>query len=236
MNLIQEQWTSELGKEFIKHLEKFKRTPDKQKWEQNIINTKYKCLAILSQDIKNISKEIAKGNYISFIDLQLYNNFPAITIMGNLICKIKNFNELKRYLDLYSERVDNWANCDQLKFKITEDNSQQFVNLIGEYISSTLPFRRRIAIIILFQFIDSNIDLIFNEADNLFNETEYYVNMAMAWLLCECFIKQKAKTISYLQNHKLNKFTINKMISKCCDSYRVSKEDKEYLKQFRTNQ
>ena len=78
--------------------------------------------------------------------------------------------------------------------------------------------------------------MIFNEADNLFNETEYYVNMAMAWLLCECFIKQKAKTISYLQNHKLNKFTINKMISKCCDSYRVSKEDKEYLKQFRTNQ
>ena len=137
MNLIQEQWTQELGKEFIKHLEKFKRTPDKQKWEQNIINTKYKCFAILSQDIKNISKEIAKGNYISFIDLQLYNNFPAITIMGNLICKIKNFNELKSYLDLYSEKVDNWANCDQLKFKITEDNSQQFINLKSEYISST---------------------------------------------------------------------------------------------------
>ena len=233
MELSQAKWTKELGKEFLKYLEEFKRNPEKQKWEQNIINTKYKCLAILSKDIKDITRKIAKGNFLSFLDLQLYNNFPVITIMGNLICKIKDFDIMKHYLDLYSNKVDNWANCDQLKFKITDSNKQDFLNLVDEYILSPLPFRRRIAIIILFQFIDSNINKIFTIADSLFNETEYYVNMAMSWLLCECFIKQKQQTISYLEEHKLNGFTINKMISKCCDSYRISKEDKEFLKQFK---
>jgi 3-methyladenine DNA glycosylase AlkD len=235
MELSQAKWTKELGKEFLKYLEEFKRNPEKQKWEQNIINTKYKCLAILSKDIKDITRKIAKGNFLSFLDLQLYNNFPVITIMGNLICKIKNFDIMKHYLDLYSNKVDNWANCDQLKFKITDSNKQDFLNLVDEYILSPLPFRRRIAIIILFQFIDSNINKIFTIADSLFNETEYYVNMAMSWLLCECFIKQKQQTISYLEEHKLNGFTINKMISKCCDSYRISEEDKEFLRQFKKN-
>ena len=233
MELSQAKWTKELGKEFLKYLEEFKRNPEKQQWEQNIVNTKYKCLAILSKDIKDITRKIAKGNFLSFLDLQLHNNFPAITIMGNLICKIQDFKTMKYYLDLYSAKVDNWANCDQLKFKITDSNKQDFLNLVDEYIKSPLPFRRRIAIIIVFQFIDSNINKIFTIADSLFNETEYYVNMAMAWLLCECFIKQKQQTISYLAEHKLNGFTINKMISKCCDSYRISKEDKEFLRQFK---
>ena len=119
MELSQAKWTKELGKEFLKYLEEFKRNPKKQQWEQNIVNTKYKCLAILSKDIQSITKEIAKGNFISFLDLQLYNNFPAITVIGNLICKIQDFKIMKHYLDMYSEKVDNWANCDQLKFKIT---------------------------------------------------------------------------------------------------------------------
>jgi hypothetical protein len=54
-----------------------------------------------------------------------------------------------------------------------------------------------------------------------------------SWLFCECFIKRRDKTIEFLKNHKLNKFTINKGISKCRDSYRVSKEDKEMLMKYR---
>ena len=41
------------------------------------------------------------------------------------------------------------------------------------------------------------------------------------------------KTLKYLENHKLNKFTINKAISKCRESYRVSKEDKELLLKYK---
>ena len=61
----------------------------------------------------------------------------------------------------------------------------------------------------------------------------YYVNMAIAWLLCECFIKHQDITLKYLENNNLNKFTINKCISKIKDSYRVSREMKGYINKFK---
>ncbi len=57
--------------------------------------------------------------------------------------------------------------------------------------------------------------------------------MAMAWLLCEVFVKYPDITLKYFENNKLNKFTINKSISKIRDSYRVSKEIKDYILKFK---
>ena len=88
---------------------------------------------------------------------------------------------------------------------------------------------------ILFKFIDNDyyIDKVYDTLNKFYNETEYYVNMMSAWLLCELFIKRRDKTIKFLENNTLNKFTINKSISKCRDSFRVSIEDKEFLLNFR---
>ena len=57
--------------------------------------------------------------------------------------------------------------------------------------------------------------------------------MAIAWLVCELMIYNRDKTLKYLEHNKLNKFTINKAISKCRDSYRVSKEDKEFILRYK---
>ena len=57
--------------------------------------------------------------------------------------------------------------------------------------------------------------------------------MMIAWLVCELMIKRRDETLKYLEHNNLNKFTVNKMISKCRDSFRVSDEDKEMLKIYR---
>ena len=86
---------------------------------------------------------------------------------------------------------------------------------------------------ILSNFINkNNLDKIFNVLDKI-NSNKYYINMAEAWLLCELFIKYKEETITYLEHHKLNKFTVNKTISKIHDSYRVTKEDKEFINKYK---
>ena len=85
----------------------------------------------------------------------------------------------------------------------------------------------------MFEFISKDIDVIFNILDSLSQEKEYYVNMSAAWLLCERFIKCRQNTLNYFELNKTNSFIINKAISKCCDSFRVSKEDKILLKQFK---
>jgi len=83
--------------------------------------------------------------------------------------------------------------------------------------------------------IENNIEKVFKIINQLKDEKEYYVNMCTSWLICECFIKRKKDTLDFLNNNigNINDFTINKFVSKCRDSYRVSKEDKEMILNFR---
>ena len=104
-----------------------------------------------------------------------------------------------------------------------------------EYIKSDKPFVRRIGMSILFNFIDNPdyIDKIFKLLDTFTDEEDYYVNMMNAWLLCECFTRQRNKTLKYLDKHKLNKFTVNKGVQKCRESRRVTKTDADMLLKYK---
>lgn len=230
MELVKECWTKEDGKEFIMYLETLKNA-EKVEWTTNIVNTKMSVLAIKSPEIKALVKEIKKGDILSFLDLELDNYYENTLINGSLIASIKDFDVMKKYLDRYSRKIDNWASCDTLKFNV-KNNEKNFMNLSEEYIHSNLPFVRRVGMLILFNFIENDkyIDEVYRRLNLFENETEYYVNMMNAWLVCELFIKRRDKTLEFLKNNKLNNFTINKAISKCRDSFRVSEEDKEFLK------
>lgn len=233
MNLIKEQWNNKDISDFNKYLMKYKNS-SKVDWTRKSLNTTMPLLAIKTKDIRNIANEIFKGNYISFLDLELDDYYESLAIYGFIITKIKDFNIMKKYLDKYIYKIDNWALCDLLSFNVN-NNEDNYFNLSKEYLKNKKPFVRRVGFVILFKFIDNDkyIDQIFKLMNSFYNEKEYYVNMINAWLFCECFIKRKEKTLLFLKDHKLNKFTINKGISKCRDSYRVSIEDKEMLLKYK---
>lgn len=237
MNLIKEHWTQKDITEFQNYLSSFSKGAEKGLWEQRIVNTKLPCIAVPSPTVKKITNEISKGNFFEFLDLFIWENFTNTTINSGLICKIKDFNLMKKYLREYSNKIDNWASCDMLKFKISEKNKELYFDLSQELITSALPFERRLGIKILFKFVDDDnyIEKIYSILNSFKNEEEYYVNMINAWIFAECFTKQREKTIEFLSSHKLNTFTINKGIQKCRDSFRVSKEDKEMLLRFKVN-
>lgn len=235
MELTREHWTKKDIEEYQHYLTSFSKGKEKSLWEQRIVNTNMPCIAVPSDVVKNIAKQINKGNFIEFLELWPWDNFTNTTIIGYQICQIKDWDIFKKYLFKYANLADNWATCDTLKFKIKEDNKENFFQLSQEYIKSEKPFVRRIGIIILFKLVSDNqyIDQILKTLNSFENETKYYVNMVNAWLFCECFIKQRNKTLEFLKDNKMNKFTINKGISKCRDSFRVSSADKEFLLQFR---
>ena len=235
MLLIKDHWTNEDILPFQIYLKSLSKGKAKSDWESKIINTKLECIAVPSCEIKKISNQIYKGNYLEFINLWIWENYSNTAIIGNLISKIKDFNLFKKYLNIYSKKCDNWATCDILKFNVNKQNKHLFFDLASEYVKSSNTFVKRIGIRILFNFIkdEEYIEKIFNILNQFYNENQYYVNMANAWLLCECWIKQKQKTLKFFNNNKLNNFTINKAISKCRDSFRVSSDDKEYLLKFK---
>lgn len=111
----------------------------------------------------------------------------------------------------------------------------KLLTLSNALIKSKKTFVRRVGILIHFELIKDAkyLDNTFKLLDTLSEEKEYYVNMCAAWLLCECFAKYRNETLAYFKSNKTNNFIINKAISKCVDSYKVSFEDKTLLKTMR---
>ena len=71
--------------------------------------------------------------------------------------------------------------------------------------------------------------VIFDRVARVKDREEYYIRMAVAWLVCECFIKYPDETYGFLKSRILPTWTQNKSISKIRDSYRVPKEVKDAL-------
>ena len=233
MNLIIDNWNNEEINSFDNYLYSLRRE-EKIDWTRNIVNTKMDLLAIILPDLKKMAKEIYKGNYISYLELMPHRYFESLITDAFLISLIKDYKIQIKYINKLSKYIDSWSVTDTLKFSI-KNNEDEYLDYAKKLLKSKEPYTRRIGVRILFSFVNLNdyVDQIFSIIDTLKGEEEYYVNMAVAWLLCELMIKQRDKTIDYLKHHNLNKFTINKMISKCRDSYRVSNTDKEMLLKYR---
>ena len=230
MNFIEDKWDKKDIEEFNEYLKSIKRE-EKIDFTKRTVNTKMEVLGIPTPEMRKIAREIAKGNYISFLDK--FNNKYYENTMINVFL-INNIDDIETKKYYFSNLiVDNWATVDAMTFKI-KGNENEYLNLAREYIKNEKLYYRRIGIRILFGYTDQeDLTEIFEIINSLYDEEEYYVNMAVAWLMCEIMIKNREQAFQYLKHHHLNKFTINKTISKCRDSFRVSQQDKDELVKYR---
>jgi len=199
---------------------------------KRVVNTKKPCLGILAPEQMKIVKSLVSIRN-DVLDVMPSKYHEALMIDAYLINTIKDYREQIKYIEKLSKYIDTWSVTDSLKFRI-KGNEQAYFDYAKQLLQSKKPFKRRIGIRIFFQYIKTDyIKEIFKELDKFSDEDEYYVNMAISWFLCESLIKNRDLTIAYFKNNKLNSFAINKAISKCHDSFRVSKEDKELLNNYK---
>ncbi|MBQ7371060.1 MAG: DNA alkylation repair protein [Blautia sp.] len=67
----------------------------------------------------------------------------------------------------------------------------------------------------------------------LYFQKNYYVNMMAAWYFATALAKQYENIIPYLENHRLPVWVHNKTIQKAIESYRITPEQKAYLRELR---
>lgn len=233
MNLKKEIWTKEDYKEFKKYLKEIGEENYKI-FHKKLTPTKYEILGIRVPIQRKIAKEISKGNVISFLALCETDYYEEINIEGFVIANLKENFDL--YFDKFIEKIDNWATCDSFcnSIKQIEKNKEKYFKKITELLKETHPFKVRVGVVLLLSYYveEKYIKEIILKIEEIKRE-EYYINMAIAWLIAECFIKYPKITMPYIKENNLSSFTQNKTISKIRDSYRVSKEIKEELKKYR---
>lgn len=233
MDFIKETWSEKDFEELRQYEMMIKGSEHDCEWEQRIVNTKLDCVGRTSSKAREVVKQIKKGNYIDFLEkIEIKTHFESI-VSAYLINGIKDFKIYEKCLDRLILTVDNWASVDVLKFE--KIDKEKLVYLSDKFLKSDKPFARRLGVNFWFELIkdEKYISSAFKILDGLALEKEYYVNMSGAWLLAECMTKNREKTLEYFENSKTNDFVINKAISKCRDSFRISDDDKNYLLRFK---
>jgi len=209
---------------------KYKKFHSKLILDNNLIGIRMPIL-------KQMAKEIAKGDYINFIKNNTLNTYEEKMLYGLVLGYLKvDFKELLVWLDMFIPNIDNWAICDCVcaNLKGFKKNLDEGYNYILKCLKSNNEFEIRFGLVLLLDFYvnEQYINKIFKLANEITNDG-YYVKMANAWLISKCYIKFPEKTYEFLLYCSLDDFTFNKTISKICDSYQVIKEEKNKVRKLK---
>lgn len=193
---------------------------------------KDKIIGVRIPVLRRIAKEAVKEK-VSVVDCCYYEEKLVKGLMigykkGSIEERLA---ELKEFVPL----IDNWAVCDSCcsNLKFTVNNREIVFEFLLDYINKS-EYETRFAVVMLMdyylcdEYIDRTLDLIKSVKSDL-----YYVNMAVAWALSVAMVKYPDKVLEILKNKALSAWVHNKTIQKCCESYRISNDDKNYLKKLK---
>ena len=82
-------------------------------------------------------------------------------------------------------------------------------------------------------FLDEEFDETYPKTVAKIKSDEYYINMMIAWYFATALAKQYDAILPYIEKNVLDKWTHNKTIQKAIESYRITDEQKEYLKSLK---
>jgi 3-methyladenine DNA glycosylase AlkD len=189
-------------------------------------------IGVRSRDLKGIAKEYSKKEegleFLSSLPHSYHDeNMVHAYMLGYL--KLDTESLKKRLLD-FLPFVDNWAVCDTLASCISHQiKGDEWYILLKSLINDSHTYKRRFGIVCLIYFINEKyIDSLVEQIPKIKSE-EYYVNMAVAWLISFMLIKEYNTTLPLLKEKRLDPWVHNKAIQKSRESHQISKEIKDYL-------
>ena len=182
--------------------------------------------------LRSISKLIIKDEYYKeFINCLPHCYYEENMLHGLLINLTKDYNECIRLIEEFLPFIDNWAVCDAITPKIFVKNKDKLLIRIKEWIKSEKEYTVRFAVEMLMKFfLDEDYKKEYIDLINEIKIDTYYVNMMVAWFLATALSKQWDTAIKKIESKTLSPFIQNKTIQKSIESFRIRKEQKDYLK------
>lgn len=181
--------------------------------------------------IRKIAKQILKrSDYERYLNLQKSSYHEEVIIEGLVLAGIKcGYPETIAHMEQFVPKIYNWAINDTVVFKGIKKHTELFINDVDRFIFSDNPWAQRFGYSHLMSFFltDEYIDAVLEKV-NAIDSNFYYVQMMQAWLLATAAAKQREKTLRYLEHNRLNQTTMKMTVKKMRESYRISKEDKEF--------
>lgn len=151
-----------------------------------------------------------------------------------LLTPMKDFETCLEQIEKFLPYIDNWATCDLPLPKCFEKHKEELLPHIRRWIASGETYTIRYGMGVLMRlYLDEDFRSEYPEWVTGVNSEEYYVNMMIAWYLATALAKQWDAVIPYLEERRLSPWVHRKTIQKAVESYRITPEQKVYLKGLR---
>ena len=191
-----------------------------------------KVIGIRAPVLRKFAKEISKkAEAETFLKNLPHKYYEEDNLHAFLLEEIKDYEKLIEELNIFLPFVDNWATCDMMRPKILKNHKIELSEDIKRWLNSKETYTIRFAVNCLMNyFLDEDFKPEYLQWVKGVESEEYYINMVRAWYFATALAKQYDETIKILENNSLDKWTHNKTIQKAIESYRITKEQKIYLK------
>ena len=196
---------------------------------------KARVIGVRTPKLRAFAKEFGKTEeakeFLKVLPHQYYeeNNLHAL-----LIEQIKDYPTLIRELNRFLPCIDNWATCDLLTVRVVKKHLDTFTEEVERWLASDHTYTIRFGIGMLMRYyLEEHFSLEYPEKVAKIRSEEYYVNMMRAWYFATALAKQYEAIFPFLEEKRLDAWTHNKTIQKAIESYRITQEQKVYLRTLR---
>lgn len=191
-----------------------------------------KVIGVRVPDLRKLAKELfGTPEAAVFLKKLPHRYYEENNLHMFLLENIRDYDtaiaEIRRFLPY----VDNWATCDCPGPKVFRHHLPELLSEIRNWLKSDHTYTVRFGIGMLMRYY---LDEAFSEEYPAMvasvHSEEYYVNMMIAWYFATGLAKQYEAVLPWLEGKRLDPWTQNKAIQKAVESYRITPEQKAYLK------
>lgn len=193
-------------------------------------------IGVRTPALRKFAKDFAKTpEAAEFLQALPHQYYEGNNLHGFLIETMKDYRQTILALDAFLPYVDNWATCDLMRPNVFRKHLPELLTQIQIWMASEHPYTVRFGIEMLMTFyLDREFQPEHLDWVAAIHSKEYYVNMMIAWYFATALAKQWDAALPYIQQCRLESWTHRKTIQKAVESYRISDEQKAYLKHLRS--
>ena len=189
-------------------------------------------IGVRTPELRKFAKEFSKTEMSEeFLQNLPHKYYEENNLQAFMISSMKDFDKTVEKLNDFLPYVDNWATCDMMRPVTFKKHRTELLAEIEKWLKSDMPYTVRFAIeMLMVHFLEENFDVSYPHKVADIRSDEYYVRMMVAWYFATALAFQYEKILPFIENKTLDPWTHNKAIQKAVESYRITPEQKEYLK------
>ncbi|MCI9041851.1 DNA alkylation repair protein [Dubosiella newyorkensis] len=172
-----------------------------------------------------VLEQYAKTLDPSFLETPLESSYEYSLLYGFVLGRAKlDLSSRLRYLKKWLPYNTNWASNDMVcaRQKWMRKHKQEVLSFLDSLLQSQNEFDQRFAYTsFLMHFKEESDFETISQRIQKYKASNYYTQMALAWLLSEWLIKDFEKTIAFMETLNLDPFTYNKALQKTIESKRT---------------